>query len=139
MTIEYKKAVQVILINESGEVLAVSRKDDHTKFGLPGGKVDETDKNEIEAAIREVKEETGLDISNLHLVFAMHRNGYMGFTYLADYTGEIHTDEPHVVKWAPYSLLFKGPFAEWNLLASKSLDSLGIQYLKEYADEEKNK
>lgn len=132
----YKKAVQVVIFNKEGEVLAVSRKDDHTKFGLPGGKVDDTDSDEIAAAIREVKEETGLDIHNLYLIFAMHRNNYMGYTYLAEYSGEIHTDEPHVVKWAPYSLLLNGPFAEWNELACQSLDSMGIKYIKEYAGKE---
>lgn len=57
-------AVQIVLLNKKGEVLAVSRKHDHNDFGLIGGKVDEGE-NVVEAAIRETKEETGLDISNI--------------------------------------------------------------------------
>ena len=81
---------QVVLINEEGLILLVSRKDDHTSFSLPGGKLDEGETFEA-AAIREVKEETGLDVFNLQLIFAMHRKGRMGYTFLADYKGEINS------------------------------------------------
>ena len=47
--IEIKKAAQVVLINEEGLVLGVSRKTDHNDFGLPGGKVDPEDKDEMAA------------------------------------------------------------------------------------------
>jgi 8-oxo-dGTP pyrophosphatase MutT (NUDIX family) len=58
----WKKSVAVVLINEDGELLMVSRKDNHNDFGLIGGKVDPEDaadptKDEtIVAAIRETKE-----------------------------------------------------------------------------------
>ena len=42
-------------------ILGVSRKNDHNDFGLVGGSVEENETFE-EAIIREVKEETGLDI-----------------------------------------------------------------------------
>ena len=57
-------AVQVVLFNDKGEVLAVSRKDDHNDFGLIGGKMDPEDRTTWDAAVRETKEETGLDIKN---------------------------------------------------------------------------
>jgi hypothetical protein len=38
----------------------------------------------------------------------------MGFTYLADYTGEINHDEPHVVEWLPFEVLVKGSFGKYN-------------------------
>jgi len=123
-------AVQVVLLNENGEVLAVSRKDNHKDFGLIGGKVDPEDNGDpIVAAIRETKEETGLDITNLRLIFAMHRNGFMGYTFLADYEGEIHTDEPHVVKWAPFNTVIEGSsFARWNTMVADSLESADIEF-----------
>ena len=58
-----KEAVQIVILNEKNEVLAVSRKDNHKDFGLPGGKVDPEDFSNVDAIIREVKEETGLDIN----------------------------------------------------------------------------
>lgn len=35
-----KEAVQVVILNDEGEVLAVSRKHDHNDFGLVGGSIE---------------------------------------------------------------------------------------------------
>lgn len=125
-----KESAQVVLINKEGLVLAVSRKDNHEDFGLPGGKVDPGETPE-QAAIRETKEETGLDIHDLQLVFAMFKNGYMGYTYLAKYSGEINHNEPHVVKWDSFYKITQGSFGKFNQLVAESLEGMGIQYLKE--------
>ncbi|TXG80031.1 MAG: NUDIX hydrolase [Spirochaetes bacterium] len=120
---------QVVLINPQGLVLGVSRKDNHKDFGLPGGKMDPEDNNDpMATAIRECKEETGLDITNLRLVFAIHKSGNMGYTYLADYTGEINHNEPHVVKWVPFQVLINGSFGRYNEMVSESLTSMGVVY-----------
>jgi len=125
-----KDHAQVVLIDKDGLVCLVSRKDDHKDFGLPGGKVDKGETYE-EAAIRETKEETGLDVSNLECIFAMHRKGRMGYTYLADYAGKIShdkEDEPHVVKWGKMSEAKKGSFGYWNKLVEKALKSREIKF-----------
>jgi ADP-ribose pyrophosphatase YjhB (NUDIX family) len=120
---------QVVLINEEGLVLGVSRKDNHTDFGLPGGKMDPEDNNDpMITAIRECKEETGLDVSDLQLVFAIHKSGNMGHTYLAKYSGKINHNEPHVVKWVPMQVLINGSFGRYNEMVSESLTSMGVQY-----------
>jgi 8-oxo-dGTP pyrophosphatase MutT (NUDIX family) len=125
-------AVQVVIINNDGEVCLVSRKDDHDDFGLIGGKVDEGE-TLGQAAIRECKEETGIKITNLRLIFAMHRKNRMGYTYLADYTGEIDYDkekEPHIVKWGKMVEATKGSFAYWNKMVTESMESAGIEFKK---------
>jgi 8-oxo-dGTP pyrophosphatase MutT (NUDIX family) len=125
-------AVQVVIINNDGEVCLVSRKDDHDDFGLIGGKVDEGE-TLGQAAIRECKEETGIKITNLRLIFAMHRKNRMGYTYLADYTGEIDYDkekEPHIVKWGKMVEATKGSFAYWNKMVTDSMESAGIKFKK---------
>jgi hypothetical protein len=127
---------QVVILNKDGLVLGVSRKTDHNDFGLPGGKMEDIDNNDpMTTAIRETKEETGLDVSNLRLIFAIHKSGNMGNTYLADYDGEINHDEPHVVKWVPFQLLINGSFGRYNQMVSESLDSMGIKYHKEIDEE----
>jgi ADP-ribose pyrophosphatase YjhB (NUDIX family) len=122
---------QVVLINPQGLVLGVSRKDNHEDFGLCGGKMEDVDNNNPElTAIRETLEETGLQISNLRLIFAMHKDGYMGHCYLADYEGEINHNEPHVVKWVPFETLIKGTFGKYNTLVCESLTNMGISFIK---------
>jgi len=134
---DIKYTVQAVIFNDKGEVLAVSRKTDHNDFGLAGGKVDEEDYQHglyepFQAALkREVKEETGLDISvnNIELVLAMHKNGYMGYTYLIkDWSGSIEYDEPHVVKWVPFETIIAGSFGKYNQLVAESLDDMGVKY-----------
>jgi 8-oxo-dGTP pyrophosphatase MutT (NUDIX family) len=120
---------QTVLINPQGFVLGVSRKDNHQDFGLCGGKMEEIDNGDPQmTAIRETFEETGLKISNLRLVFAMHKDGYMGYTYLADYEGEINHNEPHVVKWVPFEVLISGSFGKYNQLVAESLKDMGVHF-----------
>lgn len=131
MEIEFKKTSQVVLINENGLVLGVSRKDNHSDFGLPGGKMEPEDKDEEATAIRETKEETGLDIYDLQLIFATHKYGFMSYTYIAKYSGEINHNEPHLVQWVPFQVIIDGSFGEFNQLVANSLESMGMSFQKE--------
>ena len=125
-----KVSACVVLINEEGLVLGVSRKDDHNDFGLVGGSMDPIDGGDpINTAIRECKEETGLDIYDLKLIFAIHKGGYMGFTYLAKFEGEINHNEPHVVNWVPFQTLVRGRFGRYNQLVAESLDDMDVDYV----------
>ncbi len=124
------KSACVVLINPEGLVLGVSRKDDHNDFGLIGGRMDPEDMGDpMATAIRECKEETGLDITNLRFVFGIHKGGNMGYTYLADYSGEINHNEPHVVKWVPFQTLVRGRFGRYNQLVAESLDDMDVDYV----------
>lgn len=138
-----KHTVQAVILNEDKKTLGVSRKDNHNDFGLPGGKVEEGDFNfdpdvfhsPFHAAChREVMEETGLDIdmSTAVMVFAMHKDGYMGYTFfVSDWDGKIEYDEPHVVKWVPFEALMNGSFGKYNTLVSESLTDMGIEFEKD--------
>ena len=129
-----KITAQVVLINPEGLVLGVSRKDNHNDFGLPGGKMEESDASVVMTAIRETLEETGLRVTNLRLIFAIHKGGFMGYTYLADYEGEINHNEPHVVKWVPFNRLIEGSFGRYNKMVAESLTDLGVQFVFEKLD-----
>ena len=109
-------AVCVLIINETNKhFLSVSLKEDHTDFNLPGGKVEMNESFE-EAAIREVKEETGLNVYNLTFLHKDIDMDYEVITYYTkEYQGFINTVENHIVKWLPlYDLTKSKKWPEYN-------------------------
>ena len=91
----------LVLKKDDCSFLSVSLKNDHTDFNLPGGKLEDNETLE-ETGIREVKEETGIDIFNLKFLYKDYDNDTEVVTfYTTDYFGEINTLENHVVKWLP--------------------------------------
>ncbi|KAF2437814.1 hypothetical protein P171DRAFT_372623 [Karstenula rhodostoma CBS 690.94] len=72
----------IVVFNEKGELLLVKRASLETAFPdfweIPGGKVDEPDESLLHAAVRELKEETGLDAARIvrqttHMTFDIPR------------------------------------------------------------------
>ncbi len=59
-------ACSVVIVNEKDEVL-LQKRSDNSLWGLPGGLM-ELDESIAECAIREVKEETNLDIELTHFI-----------------------------------------------------------------------
>lgn len=115
-----KKAAAVILFNTRGLILGVSRKDNSMDWGLPGGKLEPGETFE-EAAIRETKEETGLDIFGLHKVFERQDHEYEVVTFAAHYTGEISSSEKGVVSWITFDHLKAGSFGQYNKMLEETL------------------
>ena len=111
-----KFASCVLIVNKYEQTfLSVSLKTDHTDFNLPGGTV-ENNETLKEAGIREVKEETGMDIKNLE---DLHKDIYEDCevtTFLTyDYIGNIYTKENHIVKWLPlFDLTKSKSWPEYN-------------------------
>jgi 8-oxo-dGTP diphosphatase len=105
-----KKASCILLIDEKNKLfLSVSLKTDKTDFNLPGGKVEKGESFK-QAAIREMKEETGLDILEKDLIMFQEDfvDGFQVITYLTtNYTNNIYTEEEGIVKWLPYIYLTK--------------------------------
>jgi 8-oxo-dGTP pyrophosphatase MutT (NUDIX family) len=114
----YPKAVNLLVSHlvDGSLYLGVSRKDDPSKYGLPGGKV-ESGETLLQALSREVLEETGLRVEEPVPVFAAVCRGqvdYLSITYKATVHGYVHTDEPVQVAWVSRQTLLEGPFGVYH-------------------------
>lgn len=120
-----KFAACVLVVNtENNTVLAVSRKNDPTKFGIIGGKVDPGETS-VEAAAREMKEETGYEVSPKDLISVFNRykddDGFSTETFLLPFKlfnpikqDTLDSHETGVVRWVNWQTLFDGPFGAYN-------------------------
>ncbi len=108
------QAAVCLITAKDGKVLAVSRKNDPTDFGLPGGSVEPGESPE-DAARRELEEETGLTATKLSQVFIRHdADGFTTTTFACEVEGEINTPEAGVVRWVRPEVLFAGSFGAYN-------------------------
>jgi 8-oxo-dGTP pyrophosphatase MutT (NUDIX family) len=121
----YPKAVSLYVSKDEKNILAVTRKRDSSKYGLPGGKV-EPGESLLHALVREVHEETGLHLRSQPIpVFVAVCKGkvdYLNVTYSAQVGGEPHTDEPLKIEWVPRETLLAGPFHEYLRAMFSALD-----------------
>lgn len=88
----------MMFVHNNKHFLAVSRKNDLTKFGLPGGAIDPGE-TPMQAAIRETFEETGIVVEECVLVHATDDSRYF---FATKWSGEIDTKEVGIVKWGVY-------------------------------------
>lgn len=122
---ELPKAACVLIMSDDGKILAVSRKNDPTDFGMPGGKVDHPE-SPAQAAARELYEETGLTATNLKQVFVNDDGEYETYTFIGEVAGEIDTPESGVIRWVTPKVLVSGMFGAYN---TKLFAKMGIKHL----------
>ena len=137
--VDYGMPLAVVLcgVNTDGSVLAISRRNDHTAFGLPGGKVDPEDglidpENRLStlrrALVREVREEIGVDLqdADLQLSFQLPDPcNYWNFCFVVDGAAlaSATTQEGEgIVSWEPWETLERGPFSSYNTALREHLN-----------------
>ncbi|MGK0553998.1 NUDIX hydrolase [Macrococcus capreoli] len=81
-------STNVLIQNNQGEVLLVRSLHRSDTLEMPGGRLDK-DEDMITGAIREVKEETGLDVEIKGLLYSSHNktSGVVNFTFLGEVVG----------------------------------------------------
>ena len=98
------------LIRDGSKVLLQNRvKKDWQGYTLPGGHV-ERGESFVDAAVREMKEETGLDIYSPKLVgikqFPIEGGRYIVFLFMTDsFSGEVVSSDEGEMKWVDISRL----------------------------------
>lgn len=127
-------AVCTLIYDEAaGEILACSRKDDHDAWGLPGGKIDPGEQP-LEAAMRELKEETGFFTDYLEICYAAIADEHIGIcvcyrapdmAWFVRACGIKQIPGEGKVAWKTPTDLANGPFGEYN---RDLFDELGIYY-----------
>lgn len=154
--IDHEMPVAVGVLAVNGEwVLGVSRKDNHTAFGVPGGKVDPTD-GELSplafaatlrrAAVREFREETGITLEPEQLDFfyqGVCPGGSDGIAYWmvtlqvrdgVALAAPVSQPGEGVVKWVSWETLLGGPFGGYNgrLRGELTRDLFDLEDEREY-------
>lgn len=119
------KQAGVALIIKDGLILAISRRNNKSLFGLPGGKFDEgVDKDTKDTAIRETLEETSVLIKDCELIFErLEPDGFQARCYyVLDWEGTPSNNEEGEVKWLTAIELTSptmGAFADYNTATLK--------------------
>ena len=100
------------LVEDGNKILLQNRvKKDWKGYTLPGGHV-EKDESFVDSVIREMKEETGLDIKNPVLVgvkqFPIKYGRYVVFLYKTnEFEGELHSSNEGKMEWIEYKDISK--------------------------------
>lgn len=123
---QLEQSVATFIINSNDEILVLQRGSTApwmpNKWNLPGGIID-ANENHIQAAIRECKEETNLNVSNLVKIVSYTDPEFIITFYKSNnYTGEVTIDwESKDYKWVHKSKLLDIDFVPYIKNAIKFL------------------
>lgn len=120
-------ATLAVIQNKNGNILGVSRKYDRNDFGLPGGKVDPGEEI-FDAMVREVKEETNLDVISakpLYFGKVADDNTRVYVYHVTEYSGDINASEEGDVKWVDWETVKQGTYGDFNKSVEDAWKSKG--------------
>lgn len=104
----------IVIVRRGARVLGVSRMHDHDDWGLPGGSVEAGELPE-QAAVRETKEETDIDVLELGKLEAVEYRGRVVHAYVATrFVGEARASEEGAVGWVTWEKIGSGSHGNFN-------------------------
>ena len=111
---ELKRAVAILIV-ENGKILAINKGNvDPLSYALVGGKCN-TGESFEDAAIRELKEEAGLDAYDMELVFEEPEGAYIVQTFVPrHYYGDICSSNEGEIMWITPDELLAGTYSDYN-------------------------
>jgi 8-oxo-dGTP pyrophosphatase MutT (NUDIX family) len=122
-----RQSVSIVVLDDDGLFLQVSRRNDPNDFGLPGGKV-EADETLLGAAKRELLEETGYEASRWDLLMSRPSRTTTCYVFVATDLKKISEPRPGegVVRWASPEMIVSGTFSEFNAHILRTLVKRGV-------------
>lgn len=111
----------MLVVRDDGLILGVTRKNEHTKFGLAGGKL-ELNETPEQCATRETFEETGICVTACKYLYerivpSIQSKGVEVYSYCYQaiaWEGEISTNESGKVDWVTIDDILNGAYPEYN-------------------------
>ncbi|MFT3711420.1 MAG: NUDIX hydrolase [Archangium sp.] len=106
-------AVIVVIENERGEILGVSRPGLPDDVGLPGGSIDPGETPE-QAALREVREETSLTVEVLPVETRPYHSHLVHVFRATRWSGTPRSSPEGEVKWTTWDVVSRGRYGDFN-------------------------
>ena len=125
------KKWQVLLVLERGGEKEVGGKAffKPSKWGMPGGRGELGDRDEVDTGRRETEEETGLQVAiNEKIRAERQEDGYSKVAFPADMLGgkiKINPEEIRDCRWFPVSVLWDEKFNMYGLHRKMAQELLG--------------
>lgn len=102
----------VVFVKNGDKYLAVSRQNDFGNLNMPGGHI-EVGEAPIDAAAREVQEETGLKVSGLNPLFVDDRGGKKVHVFQAgEFSGDLQSSHEGLASWEPEENMMNGQYCD---------------------------
>lgn len=115
-----KQAVVIIIKNKKSEILFLMR--NHTPFGygLPGGKVEDSDESILDTGVRELFEETGIAIDKSNLSYYKQEMSANGNVLVNIFNCDIIAEEKDIILSTEHSSFIFTKYPETITLAGNT-------------------